>query len=84
MKNTFKAMRPYIIFNTIIFAVVGAFIGKNVVEIYNTKKRISNDSKALKRFMAEIAKACPNMSINELEGEDDRKPIDPVPIYVYN
>lgn len=88
MKNMLKGMKPYIIFNSIIFAVIGAFIGKNIVEIYNTRKRISNDSMALKKFMEDIAKTCPNtMTLDELEktGDgDDRKPIEPVPIYIYD
>lgn len=84
-KNNLKGMRPYIIFNACIFAVVGAIIGKNMVSIYNTRKRIDNDSRAIKKFLKEMAKTCPNkMSINELEGRDDRKPIDPIPIYVYD
>ncbi len=92
MKNNFKAnlkaMKPYIIFNAVVFAIIGGFIGKNIVEIHNTKKRISADSKALKKFMQDMAKTCPNkMSLDEFEkiGEgDDRKPIKPVPIYIYD
>lgn len=92
MKNNFKAnlkaMKPYIIFNAVVFAIIGGFIGKNIVEIHNTKKRISADSKALKKYLSELAKTCPNkMSLDELEkmGEGyDRKPIEPTPIYVYD
>jgi hypothetical protein len=85
MKNVLKNMRPYIIFNAIIFGILGMIIGKNLVEIHNTKKRISNDSQALKRFIKEMAKTCPNkMSLDELENEDDRKPIEPTPIYIYD
>lgn len=90
MKNNFKAnlnaMKPYIIFNAVVFAVIGAFIGKNLVLISNTSKRIDNDSRALKKFMKDMVNACPNkMKLDELEGdEDDRKPIDPVPIYIYD
>lgn len=67
MKNTLKAMRPYIIFNTIIFAVVGGFIGKNVVEIYNTKRRISNDSKALKRFIEEMGGSATHIKLEDMD-----------------
>lgn len=88
MKNILKSMKPYIIFNSIIFAVIGAFVGKNLVEIHNTRKKIDNDSKALKKFIKEIAEGCPNtMTLDELEkmgNGDDRKPIDPVPIYIYD
>lgn len=88
MKNVLKSMRPYIIINALIFAVIGGFIGKNIVEIHNTKKRISVDSKALKKYLSELAKTCPNrMSLNEFEkmGDgDDRKPIEPIPIYIYD
>ena len=84
-KATLKGMRPYIIINALIFAVIGGFIGKNVVEIYNTKKRISNDSRALKKYLSELAKTCPNkMSLDEFENGDDRKPIEPTPIYIYD
>lgn len=84
-KATLKGMRPYIIINALIFAVIGGFIGKNVVEIYNTKKRISNDSRAMKKYLSELAKTCPNkMSLDELENEDDRKSIEPTPIYIYD
>jgi hypothetical protein len=85
MKNNIKAIMPYVIINTLIYSIIGAIIGKNMVSIYNTRKRIDNDSRAIKKFLKEMAKTCPNkMSINELEGRDDRKPIDPIPIYVYD
>lgn len=88
MKNNLKGMLPYVLINGIIFGILGAIIGKNVVEIYNTKKRISNDSRALKKYLSELAKTCPNkMSLNEfekMENGDDRKPIEPTPIYVYD
>ena len=81
-------MKPYIIFNAIVFAIIGGFIGKNIVEIHNTSKRIDNASRALKTYLSELAKTCPNkMTLDELEkmGEgDDRKPLDPVPIYIYD
>ena len=85
MKNMLKGMLPYVLINGIIFGILGAIIGKNLVEIYNTKKRISNDSRALKKYLSELAKTCPNkMSLDELENGDDRKPIDPIPIYIYD
>ena len=85
MKNNLKGMLPYVLINGIIFGILGAIIGKNLVEIYNTKKRISNDSRALKKYLSELAKTCPNkMSLDELENGDDRKPIDPIPIYIYD
>lgn len=88
MKNNLKGMRPYIIINALIFAVIGGFIGKNIVEIHNTKKRISADSKALKKYLSELTKTCTNkISLDEFEKigeEDDRKPIEPIPIYIYD
>lgn len=85
MKNMLKGMLPYVLINGIIFGILGAIIGKNVVEIYNTKKRISNDSRALKKYLSELAKTCPNkMSLDEFENGDDRKPIEPTPIYIYD
>lgn len=85
MKNILKRLLPYVIINGIVYAIIGAIIGKNYMEIRNTRRKIQNDEDAIKRFMGDMAKICPNkMSINELEGEDDRKPIEPTPIYIYD
>ena len=70
MKNTLKAMKPYIIFNTIIFAIIGAIIGKNMVEIRNTKKRISADSKALKKFIEDMAGSATIIKLEEIDEAD--------------
>lgn len=94
-KNNLKGMRPYIIFNACIFAVVGAIIGKNVVEIYNTKRRISNDSKALERFIKEMGGSATHIKLEDIEAcdvpedirkkaDDPKDPIDPTVIYVYD
>lgn len=84
MKNILKRLLPYVIINGIVYAIIGAIIGKNYMEIINTRK-IQNDEDAIKKFLKEMAKTCPNkMSINELEGEDDRKPIEPTRIYIYD
>ena len=85
MKKNLKGMLPYVLINGIIFGILGAIIGKNLVEIHNTSKRLDNDSRALKKYLSELAKTCPNkMSLDELENEDDRKPIEPTPIYIYD
>lgn len=95
MKNNIKRMLPYIIFNACIFSVVGAFIGKNLVEIHNTRKRISADSKALKRFIEEMAGSATHIKLEEIDeaevpedirkkAEDPKDPMDPTVIYVYN
>lgn len=94
-KNNLKGMRPYIIFNACIFAVVGAFIGKNIVEILNTKKRISADSKALKKFIKEMGGSATHIKLEDIDeldvpedirkkAEDPKDPMDPTVIYVYN
>jgi uncharacterized membrane protein YeaQ/YmgE (transglycosylase-associated protein family) len=70
MKNTLKAMKPYIIFNTIIFAIIGAIIGKNLVEIYNTKKKIENDSRALKRFIKDMGGSATHINIEDIDESD--------------
>ena len=86
MKNTFKAMKPYIIFNAFIFAIIGAIIGKNLVEIHNTRKRISADSKALERFIKEMGGSATHIKIEDIDEtdvpEDIRKKADDP--YVYN
>lgn len=96
MKNNLKAMRPYIIFNVFLFAVIGAIIGKNMVSIYNTRKRIDNDSRALKRFIKDMGGSATHIKIEDIDEidvpEDIRKkaegdpkdPLDPTVIYVYN
>ena len=63
-------MIPYIIFNGIIFSVIGAIIGKNLVEIYNTKKRIDNDSRALKRFIEEMAGSATIIKLEDIDEAD--------------
>lgn len=96
MKNNIKRMMPYIIINGIIFSILGAIIGKNLVEIHNTSKRIDNDSKALKRWIKEAGLKGTTIKIEDIDEtdvpEDIRKkaegdpkdPMDPTVIYVYN
>lgn len=96
MKNILKAMKPYIIFNAIVFAIIGGFIGKNIAEIRNTSKRIDNDSRALKRLIKEMGGSATHIKIEDIDEtdvpEDIRKkaegdpkdPLDPTVIYVYN
>lgn len=90
-----KRMLPYIIINGLIFGVIGAFIGKNLVAIHNTKKRIDNDSRALKRFIEEMAGSATHIKLEEIDeaevpedirkkAEDPKDPMDPTVIYVYN
>lgn len=93
MKNNLKRMMPYIIINAIIYAVIGAFIGKNLVEIHNTRKRIDNDSRALKKFIKEMGGSATHIKIEDIDEtdvpEDIRKkaegdpkdPMDPMVIY---
>jgi hypothetical protein len=82
MKANLKAMKPYIIFNAIVFAVIGGFIGKNIVEIHNTSKRINNDSKALKKFIKEMGGSATHIKIEDID--DPKDPMDPTVIYVYD
>ena len=84
-----------VILNTIIFSIIGAIIGKNIVEIHNTKKRISADSKALKQFIEEVAGSATNITIEDIDkadvpedirkkADDSNDPVDPTVIYVYD
>lgn len=95
MKNNIKAMMPHIIFNTIIFAIIGGFIGKTIAEIRNTRKRIGNDSRALKRFIEEMAGSATHIKLEDIDesdvpedirkkADDPKDPMDPTVIYVYN
>lgn len=81
MKNTLKAMKPYIIFNAIIFGILGAIIGKNYAENRNTRKRINNDSRALKSFIKEMGGSATHINIEDIDEsevpEDIRKKADP-------
>ena len=63
-------MLPYIIINGLIFAVIGAIIGKNVIEIHNTSKRIDNDSKALKKFIEEMAGSANIIKLEDIDEAD--------------
>lgn len=93
--NNIKRMLPYIAFNAIIFSIIGGFIGKNLVTINNTRKRIDNDSRSLKRFIEEMAGSATHINIEDIDEsevpEDIRKkagdpkdPMDPTVIYVYD
>jgi hypothetical protein len=70
MKANLKAMKPYIIFNAIVFAVIGGFIGKNIVEIHNTSKRINNDSRDLKRFIKEMGGSATHIKLEDIDETD--------------
>lgn len=95
MKNNFKGMMPYIIINGIIFSIIGAIIGKNLVEIHNTRKMIDNDSRALERFIREMGGRATHIKIEDIDesevpedirkkADDPKKPIEPTKIYVYD
>lgn len=53
-KINFKGMIPYIIINALLYSILGAIIGKSIVEITNTKRILDRDCKALKRFFNDI------------------------------
>ena len=63
----FKRLLPYAIINGIIFAIIGAIIGKNIIEIYNTSKRISADSKALKKWIEKVADTATCIKIEDID-----------------
>lgn len=95
MRNNIKRMLPYIIFNGIVFSIIGAIIGKNLVEIHNTRTRIDNDSRALKRFIKEMGGSATHIKIEDIDeldvpedirkkAEDPKDPMDPTVIYIYN
>jgi hypothetical protein len=70
MKNNLKRMMIYIIINAIIYAVIGAFIGKNIAEINNTSKRINNDSRDLKRFIKEMGGSATHIKLENIDEAD--------------
>lgn len=89
-KFPLKGMMPYIIINAITYAVIGAFIGKSVVELLNTKKIIHKDYQLLKNFFRDMGGKATHIKLEDLDelektGDgDDHKPIEPVPIYIYD
>jgi hypothetical protein len=87
MKNMLKGMMPYIIINGIIFSIIGAIIGKNLVEIHNTRKRIDNDSQALKRFIKEMGGSATHIKLEDIDEADVPENIRKKayhPVYDYN
>ena len=57
------------------------------VSIKNIKFRrlLKRDCKNIERYLSELAENCINtVSLEDLENLDDRKPIKPIPIYVYD
>lgn len=95
MKNILKRLLPYVIINGIVYAIIGAIIGKNLVEIHNTSKRIDNDSKALKRWMKEAGLRGTTIKIEDIDesdvpedirkkAEDPKDPMNLTVIYVYD
>lgn len=52
--NILKGMMPYIIINALVYSILGAIIGKNIVEITNTQRVLDRDYKALSRFLKDI------------------------------
>lgn len=95
MKNNLKGMLPYVLINGIIFGIFGAIIGKNLVEIHNTRKRINNDSRALKKLIEEMAGSATHINIEKIDesdvpedirkkADDPKDPLDPTVIYIYN
>lgn len=91
MKNNLKRMLPYILINTFIWGIIGALIGKNIVEIHNTGKKLNADNEALEKYLGGLIKSAEEngqvVQLTDLDkmGEgDDRKPIKPIPIYVYD
>jgi hypothetical protein len=63
-------MMIYIIINGIIFSIICAIIGKNLVEIHNTRKRIDNDSRALKRFIKEMGGSATHIKLEDIDETD--------------
>lgn len=80
-KYSVKGMMPYIIINALIHTVIGAFIGKSIVEIINAKKVIQKDYKLMKNFFKDMSGKATHIKIEDLDEdevpEDIRKKADP-------
>lgn len=65
-----------------LYTIAGGIIG--YVSIKNLKFRnlLKRDCKNIERYLSELAENCINTV--SLEDLDDGKPIEPIPIYVYN
>ena len=87
MKNNIKAMKPYIIINALLWGILGAFIGKNIVEISNTSRKLNADNEALEKYLGGLIKQAEESGkVVQLSDflEDHHDPIEPTVIYVYD
>lgn len=75
-----KKARPYIIIDGILCGILGGLAAYNYISIKNTARQIEANRREFER----LARECPNrIKLDELDG-DDRKPIEPTPIYIYD
>lgn len=93
MKNI-KGMLPCVMINGIIYAIIGAIIGKNLVEILHTRKRISADNRALRKWIKKGGLTATHIKIEDIDeadvpedirkkADDPKDPLDPTMIYIY-
>lgn len=77
--SVMKKARPYIIIDGVLCGILGALATYNYISIKNTARQIE----ASRREFERLARECPNrIKLDELEGK--KKPIKPIPIYIYD
>lgn len=69
-----------------LYTIAGGIIGYISMKNLNFRRLLKRDCKNIERYLCELAENCTNtVSLEDLENlEDNRKPIKPIPIYLYD
>ena len=64
-----------------LYTIAGGIIGYISIKNIKIRRLLKRDCKNIERYLCNLAENCINTV--SLEDLDDRKPIEPIPIYVY-
>lgn len=69
-----------------LYTIAGGIIGYVSMKNPKFRRLLKRDCKNIERYLCNLAENCANtVSLEDLENwEDDRKPIKPIPIYLYD
>jgi hypothetical protein len=69
-----------------LYTIAGGIIGYVSMKNLKFRRLLKRDCKNIERYLCNLAENCINtVSLEDLENwEDDRKPIKPIPIYLYD